>query len=97
MEDNIFYGIGFSRLLEEFESSDGATIFTCPVSDPERYGVVEFDYNFNALSIEEKPDKLKSNYVVPDIYFYDNAILENAKNIRPSHRGEHEITVVNAY
>lgn len=93
--DNIFYGSGFSKLLQLSAKNDGATIFAYPVSDPERYGVVEFDRDFNALSIEEKPEKPKSNYAVPGLYFYDNDVVEIAKNIKPSHRGEFEITTVN--
>jgi glucose-1-phosphate thymidylyltransferase len=93
--DNIFYGSGFSRLLQESADPDGAVIFAYPVSDPERYGVVEFDAAFNALSIEEKPEKPKSNYAVPGLYFYNNAVVEIAKNIQPSPRGEYEITDVN--
>jgi glucose-1-phosphate thymidylyltransferase len=93
--DNIFYGSGFSKLLQQSAKNDGATIFAYPVSDPERYGVVEFDDNFNALSIEEKPEKPKSNYAVPGLYFYDNDVVHVAKTIEPSHRGEYEITTVN--
>jgi glucose-1-phosphate thymidylyltransferase len=93
--DNIFYGSGFSKLLQSSANPDGAVIFAYPVSDPERYGVVEFDKDFNALSIEEKPLKPKSNYAVPGLYFYDNAVVEIAKNIPPSPRGEYEITDVN--
>jgi glucose-1-phosphate thymidylyltransferase len=95
--DNIFYGSGFSKLLQQSVKNSGATIFAYPVSDPERYGVVEFDASFNALSIEEKPEKPKSNYAVPGLYFYDNAVVGIAKNIQPSPRGEYEITTVNDY
>jgi glucose-1-phosphate thymidylyltransferase len=93
--DNIFYGSGFSHLLQQSLSPDGAIIFAYPVSDPQRYGVVEFDDDFNALSIEEKPLNPKSNYAVPGLYFYDNNVVEIAKNIQPSARGEYEITDVN--
>jgi glucose-1-phosphate thymidylyltransferase len=93
--DNIFYGSGFSKLLQSSADPDGAVIFAYPVSDPERYGVVEFDHNFNALSIEEKPTSPKSNYAVPGLYFYDNAVVKIAKNIPPSPRGEYEITDIN--
>lgn len=93
--DNIFYGSGFSKLLQASANPDGAVIFAYPVSDPERYGVVEFDADFNAISIEEKPEKPKSNYAVPGLYFYDNDVVEIAKNIQPSARGEYEITTVN--
>ena len=95
--DNIFYGSGFSSLLQSSANPDGAVIFAYPVSDPERYGVVEFDASFNALSIEEKPLEPKSNYAVPGLYFYDNDVVEIAKNIQPSPRGEYEITDVNKY
>ena len=93
--DNIFYGSGFSKLLQQSVDPDGAVIFAYPVSDPERYGVVEFDSKKNALSIEEKPEKPKSNYAVPGLYFYNNNVVEIAKNISPSSRGEYEITTVN--
>jgi len=93
--DNIFYGSGFSTLLQKSSNPDGAVIFAYPVSDPERYGVVEFDKNLIAVSIEEKPVKPKSNYAVPGLYFYDNSVVEIAKNIAPSSRGEYEITDVN--
>ena len=93
--DNIFYGSGFSKLVQSFNDIDGAAIFAYEVHDPERYGVVEFDKDFNALSIEEKPTVPKSNYAVPGLYFYDNSVVEIAKNIPPSPRGEYEITDVN--
>ncbi len=93
--DNIFYGSGFSHLLQKSVDPDGAVIFAYPVSDPERYGVVEFDKDLTAVSIEEKPSNPKSNYAVPGLYFYDNAVVEIAKNIQPSARGEYEITDVN--
>jgi glucose-1-phosphate thymidylyltransferase len=95
--DNIFYGTGFSELIRSFNNVDGAAIFAYPVADPERYGVVEFDKEFKALSIEEKPDKPKSNYAVPGLYFYDNNVVEIAKNLEPSPRGEYEITDVNKF
>jgi len=93
--DNIFYGSGFSKMLQDAANPSGAVIFAYPVSDPERYGVVEFDADFNALSIEEKPVQPKSNYAVPGLYFYNNEVVEIAKNIAPSPRGEYEITDVN--
>ncbi|MEJ7626507.1 MAG: glucose-1-phosphate thymidylyltransferase RfbA [Ferruginibacter sp.] len=93
--DNIFYGSGFSHMLQEASGRTGATIFAYPVSDPERYGVVEFDNDYNALSIEEKPTTPKSSYAVPGLYFYDNTVVEIAKNIKPGIRGEYEITDVN--
>jgi glucose-1-phosphate thymidylyltransferase len=93
--DNIFYGSGFSKLLQQSANPDGAVIFAYPVSDPERYGVVNFDSNRTALSIEEKPTHPKSNYAVPGLYFYDNEVVNIAKNIPPSPRGEYEITDVN--
>jgi glucose-1-phosphate thymidylyltransferase len=93
--DNIFYGSGLSKLLKANNNPDGGIVYAYHVNDPERYGVVEFDENSNALSIEEKPTKPKSNYAVPGIYFYDNDVIEIAKNIKPSKRGELEITEVN--
>jgi glucose-1-phosphate thymidylyltransferase len=93
--DNIFYGTGFGTLIKEFNNVDGAAIFAYKVSDPERYGVVEFDSEYRALSIEEKPLKPKSQYAVPGLYFYDNEVVHIAKNIQPSVRGEYEITDVN--
>jgi glucose-1-phosphate thymidylyltransferase len=93
--DNIFYGAGFSKLLQSFNDLDGAAVFAYEVSDPERYGVVEFDGSNNALSLEEKPKTPKSKYAVPGLYFYDNQVVEIAKNIPASPRGEYEITEVN--
>ncbi|MBS1580094.1 MAG: glucose-1-phosphate thymidylyltransferase RfbA [Bacteroidetes bacterium] len=93
--DNIFYASGFSKLLQSFNNIDGAAIFAYEVNDPERYGVVEFDENNIAISIEEKPVNPKSNYAVPGLYFYDNDVVQIAKSIKPSIRGEYEITDVN--
>lgn len=93
--DNIFYGSGLSTLLKENTNPEGGIIYAYHVEDPERYGVVEFDEHQNAISIEEKPKKPKSNFAVPGIYFYDNQVVEIAKNIKPSKRGELEITDVN--
>jgi glucose-1-phosphate thymidylyltransferase len=93
--DNIFYGSGLSRTLQESIDPDGGVVFAYQVKDPERYGVVEFDKNKKAISIEEKPAKPKSNWAVPGIYFYDNEVVQIAKNLKPSARGEYEITDVN--
>jgi glucose-1-phosphate thymidylyltransferase len=93
--DNIFYGSGLSKLLQNCTQEDGGVVFAYSVQDPERYGVVEFDAHNNVLSIEEKPTNPKSNYAVPGLYFYDNDVVEIAKNIKPSRRGEYEITDVN--
>lgn len=93
--DNIFYGTGLKDLLQSKTQVKGGCVFAYQVSDPERYGVVEFDESFKALSIEEKPEKPKSNYAVPGLYFYDNRVVEFAKNLKPSHRGELEITDIN--
>lgn len=93
--DNIFYGSSLGKLLESNNDPDGGVIYAYHVSDPERYGVVDFDENFKALSIEEKPTQPKSNYAVPGLYFYDNDVIEIAENLKPSPRGEYEITDVN--
>ena len=95
--DNIFYGNGLKELLQESNDPNGGIVFAYRVADPERYGVVEFDENNNAISIEEKPEKPKSNFAVPGLYFYDNSIVEVAKNLKPSARGEYEITDVNKH
>jgi glucose-1-phosphate thymidylyltransferase len=93
--DNIFYGTGLAELLESNNNPDGGVVFAYHVSDPERYGVVDFDKNGQVLSIEEKPLQPKSNYAVPGLYFYDNDVISIAKNLKPSPRGEYEITDVN--
>lgn len=93
--DNIFYGPGMGTKLRRNVDPDGGAVFAYHVTDPERYGVVEFDENFKAISIEEKPEKPKSPYAVPGLYFYDNDVVDIAKNLEPSARGEYEITDVN--
>lgn len=93
--DNIFYGSGMTKLLRSNNDPEGGVVYAYHVSDPERYGVVEFDEDMNAISIEEKPLKPKSNFAVPGLYFYDNSVVEIAKNLEPSARGEYEITDVN--
>jgi glucose-1-phosphate thymidylyltransferase len=93
--DNIFHGDSITNLLPTIQNPEGGIVFAYQVSDPERYGVVEFDQDFKALSIEEKPVKPKSNYAVPGLYFYNNSVVKIAKNIKPSPRGEYEITDVN--
>ena len=95
--DNIFYGNGLKETLQHSVDPDGGVVFAYQVADPERYGVVEFDQEFNAISIEEKPTKPKSNYAVPGLYFYDNEVVNIAKNLKPSPRGEYEITDVNKH
>jgi glucose-1-phosphate thymidylyltransferase len=94
--DNIFYGAGLSELLQQNLNPDGGIVYAYHVSDPERYGVVEFDDHMNVLSIEEKPKQPRSNFAVPGLYFYDNEVVEIAKNLQPSARGEYEITDVNS-
>jgi glucose-1-phosphate thymidylyltransferase len=93
--DNIFYGSGLGKILEKNSDPDGGIIYAYRVSDPERYGVVEFDEDNKVISLEEKPSQPKSNYAVPGLYFYDNSVVEFAKNLKPSHRGEYEITDLN--
>lgn len=95
--DNIFYGTGLEQILRSATNPDGGIVFAYHVSDPERYGVVEFDKNNSVISIEEKPLKAKSNYAVPGIYFYDNSVVKIAKNLKPSARGEYEITDINSH
>jgi len=95
--DNIFYGSGLQNILQQNNNPEGGVVFAYHVSDPERYGVVEFDSDLKAISIEEKPRQPKSNFAVPGLYFYDNSVVEVAKNIKPSARGEYEITDVNRY
>ncbi|MBC8181827.1 glucose-1-phosphate thymidylyltransferase RfbA [candidate division KSB1 bacterium] len=95
--DNIFYGTGLEDILIENSDPDGGVVFAYHVTDPERYGVVEFDENQKAISIEEKPKQPKSNFAVPGLYFYDNSVIEVAKNLKPSARGEYEITDVNKH
>jgi len=93
--DNIFYGVGLGRTLKQISNPEGGVVFAYHVSDPERYGVVEFDKSNNVLSIEEKPKEPKSHYAVPGLYFYDNSVVDIAKKLKPSPRGEYEITDVN--
>ena len=93
--DNIFYGNGLEKLLQQNTNPDGGVVYAYHVGDPQRYGVVEFDKNLRAVSIEEKPEKPKSNYAVPGLYFYDNQVVDIARNLKPSARGEYEITDVN--
>ena len=93
--DNIFYGVGLGRQLKTLNQIEGGYVFAYQVSDPERYGVVEFDANMKAISIEEKPTKPKSDYAVPGLYFYDNGVVKIARDLKPSPRGEYEITDVN--
>jgi len=93
--DNIFYGTGLQKTLEQISNPKGGIVFAYHVSDPQRYGVVEFDDNKNVISIEEKPDTPRSNYAVPGLYFYDNTVIKIAEELKPSQRGEYEITDIN--
>ena len=95
--DNIFYAAGMTRILESCSNPEGGIVFAYRVSDPERYGVIEFDEHHNAISIEEKPTKPKSNFAVPGLYFYDNSVIEIAENLEPSARGEYEISDINSH
>jgi glucose-1-phosphate thymidylyltransferase len=95
--DNIFYGSGLGTLMQQYKDPSGGVVFAYHVSDPERYGVVEFDAQMKAVSIEEKPAQPKSNYAVPGLYFYDNDVIKIAKELKPSPRGEYEITDVNKH
>lgn len=95
--DNIFHGNGLSEMLQTCKDPSGGIVFAYPVNDPERYGVVEFDEDLNAKTIEEKPSEPKSNYAVPGLYFYDNSVVQVAKDLKPSARGEYEITDVNKH
>jgi glucose-1-phosphate thymidylyltransferase len=95
--DNIFYGAGLGRMLQQYKDPQGGVVFAYHVADPERYGVVEFDEKKKVISIEEKPSHPKSNYAVPGLYFYDNSVIEVAKSLKPSARGEYEITDVNKH
>ena len=95
--DNIFYGRGLPKLMQQNNEPDGGVVFAYHVNDPERYGVVEFNADLKAISIEEKPKQPKSNFAVPGLYFYDNSVVDVARNIKPSARGEYEITDVNRY
>jgi glucose-1-phosphate thymidylyltransferase len=95
--DNIFYGANLEHILQKSTDVNGGIVFAYHVNDPERYGVIEFNSDNKAISIEEKPKKPRSNYVIPGIYFFDNSVIEVAKNIKPSDRGEYEITDVNKH
>jgi glucose-1-phosphate thymidylyltransferase len=95
--DNIFHGVGLGKQLQEIDTKDGATIFACKVSDPERYGVIEFASDGRVVSIEEKPTNPKSHFAIPGLYFYDDQVVEIAKDVKPSARGELEITAINEH